>query len=72
METPALHEHRKSQQPLLESASPAFYTLVYERTERDRVLQNDRREINVLLTTAIIPFQLRSFLCSCPLRVDFH
>lgn len=30
-ETPAFHEHRKNLQPLLDSASPAFYRLVYER-----------------------------------------
>lgn len=30
-ETPGFHAHRQSLQPLLESASPAFYTLTYER-----------------------------------------
>lgn len=31
-ETPAFHEHRARLQSLLDSASPAFYTLAYERS----------------------------------------
>jgi heme-degrading monooxygenase HmoA len=30
-ETPAFHEHRAMLQTMIESASPAFYTLAYER-----------------------------------------
>lgn len=30
-ESPAFHEHRARLQPLLDGASPAFYTLAYER-----------------------------------------